>query len=121
MRLWRSILFKGQSEKITSVLILHTYSEQELREHAFGGTQLIWKQKRFFEKVPNCKVKVVSLQDVGSFSSKILGYGSAFKSDKKVMSYVRRASERRWLLNLLFYIFTYYIAKVDFFFLKFIC
>lgn len=111
---WKPIIFKEQSEKMNSVFILHHYSEQDLRDHSFGGARLIWEQKKFFEKIPNCNVKLFSLQNLSSFESKILGYGSAFKNNKEVLSCMRPDSEKRWLLNLLFAIFTNYIFKMDF-------
>jgi glycosyltransferase involved in cell wall biosynthesis len=97
---------------MNNILIIHHYSEQELRDHSFGGTRLIWKQKKFFESLSNFKVKVLSLQEMSSFSSRILGYSSTFRNNK-TMSYVRQDSEKRWLLNLIFGILIHYIAKID--------
>lgn len=108
-----SLNFDKFSGEMKRVLIIHSFSEQELSEHSFGGTRLIWEQKNFYEKVLKCKVKLLSLPKLGSLTSVIFGHVFNVKVDKGLL-YVRQDSERRWLLNLLFFIFAHYVCKIDF-------
>ncbi|MEM5870695.1 MAG: hypothetical protein QW758_01940, partial [Candidatus Aenigmatarchaeota archaeon] len=94
-----------------NILIIHPNSKKEVSERSFGGTSLIWRQKKFFEEKLGYKVKLLSLQDVGSVTSKILRYVSLKKRD---LPNNYQNSEKRWLLNLIFIILIHYISKMDF-------
>ncbi|MEM5829579.1 MAG: glycosyltransferase [Candidatus Aenigmatarchaeota archaeon] len=94
-----------------NILIIHPNSNREVSKHSFGGASLIWRQKKFFEEKLGYKVKCLSLPNVGSITSKIMKY---FSLKKRGLSENYQSSEKRWLLNLIFFIFIHYISKVDF-------
>jgi len=105
------------------VLLIHPYSYSEIGSPTFGGTRLIAEQIAYL-KEREINVKVVSLAEIGSFTSYMYKLQANMRKKqgsntggKNLARHSRRQSEkRRWSLNLLQVLINEFSTRIDIFY-----
>src|SRR5690606_15140890 len=93
-----------------NVIIISPYTINELSASFFGGTRLIFELRKNLEDSGK-KVLLLSLEDGLSFTSILYRLAGHLRRKSTVSNTASESS--RWMLNLIFVLFTDYLSRLD--------
>src|SRR5688572_11025470 len=82
------------------IVIVHPYSEHEVRAPKFGGARLIAEQIRYFED-QGFDVRVISLTSIGSLTSFLYRLQARLRMRSRETGSRHSSEEARWRINLI--------------------
>lgn len=92
------------------VSIISPFPKDDIDKPTFGGSSLIQLQKIYFDK-RNFDIHMIYLPEIRSTTSYILNFISKIRKSPKKQ--IRQNASKRWLSNLLFWIFVDILSRFD--------
>jgi len=110
--------YKGSKNKIFKVMIVHSYSNDDIIKSRFGGSRLIYEQKLYLEK-RGFDVDLLSLENVGLMTAIFYRLSSYLRREKSILiDSMKKNGKRRWFLNAFMILFLHQIITMDSLFIK---